>query len=602
MSNNSEEDYLDNLLKSMTETAVDNGINSEEQVEVAVDSEINSKEQAEVAVDESEDVETVLDESLSTHELTPDEVARKAQAEEESLNEVSVDAEAMDKAAEETLEAMLDNVMPDDLSKVDMSSEKEEALDSGLTTEEMDRLMNMNLDNILEDVVAESASIPDFSEDSGNSFNDDNDMSELKSQLDEIFQNDLNTDNSPADDIKTDVDSESAANNYYNANDNDISASEALNMVASANTGNDSSDVNVSVDDGNTNQKKKKRKSKNKSDNLKDKSQKKGALEIIKNIFFEKAESEDNTEDNKEPMSEDSGNISTDEPKDENEQIIAELDKKGIDSGLSEAPNKGFFAKLKYRLQQFKEKQSREEAEEEAAEEQELLEKKKKKEEKKAALAEKQEQDKSDDDSEPKKGKKGKKAKEPKPKKVKKPKEPPKPGDILKIKPLSMVMFVLFVTGVVILIQILNSTIDYNSKVSSAKNYYQSGDYHKAYSELVGLDLNDSDKILFEQTSTIMYVQRQYEAYNNYIKMYDNVSALDSLIKGISRYNKYYDDAVRLGVDDKIDAIYGVIISTLSNTYNISESEALLLCAQSESDFTGYYFKIKAYGEAAQVQ
>ena len=138
-------------------------------------------------------------------------------------------------------------------------------------------------------------------------------------------------------------------------------------------------------------------------------------------------------------------------------------------------------------------------------------EKQKNKELKKAAAAEKKEQKKQA--GEAKKAQKANKPKKVKPKRVKKPKEPPKPQDILKIKPVSIVMLVLFVAGVSVLISVLSSGFYYNNSVSQAKDYYSNEQYEKAYDKLSGIKLNGSDKTLYEQASTIMYVQKQYDLY-----------------------------------------------------------------------------------------
>ena len=111
----------------------------------------------------------------------------------------------------------------------------------------------------------------------------------------------------------------------------------------------------------------------------------------------------------------------------------------------SQVPKKGFFARLKYRLEQMKAKHIEEEKAEEEAERLDEEEKQKNKELKKAAATEKKEQKKQA--GEAKKAQKANKPKKVKPKKVKKPKEPPKPQDILKIKPVSIVMLVLFVAA-----------------------------------------------------------------------------------------------------------------------------------------------------------
>ena len=80
-------------------------------------------------------------------------------------------------------------------------------------------------------------------------------------------------------------------------------------------------------------------------------------------------------------------------------------------------------------------------------------------------------------------------------------------------------MLVLFVAGVSVLISVLSSGFYYNNSVSLAKDYYSNEQYEKAYDKLSGIKLNGSDKTLYEQASTIMYVQKQYDSYENYLKL-----------------------------------------------------------------------------------
>lgn len=348
-------------------------------------------------------------------------------------------------------------------------------------------------------------------------------------------------------------------------------------------------------------------------DKKKLKPQKEGFFKKIKKVFFDSLEDDTETAENsseaveeKERIEEnvvkessDKGNSSSeDEPKDENEQIIEDVfgDKSTLDE--SQVPKKGFFARLKYRLEQMKAKHIEEEKAEEEAERLDKEEKQKNKELKKAAAAEKKEQKKQA--GEAKKAQKANKPKKEKPKKVKKPKEPPKPQDILKIKPVSIVMLVLFVAGVSVLISVLSSGFYYNNSVSQAKDYYSNEQYEKAYDKLSGIKLNGSDKTLYEQASTIMYVQKQYDSYENYMKLNMKTEALDSLIKGVNRYNSLRPQAQELGIDNKFTAAYKQIVLALQDTFKISETEAVGLSSMSDTDFTNYYYRIEEYGKAVQ--
>lgn len=472
----------------------------------------------------------------------PEEIARQAKEKLEAENAVKEANEPEREAdADAKLEELLDNTPLEEAAEATLTSDD----NSELSDDDMKRLMNMNLDDIIDDVKSDSASI------------------------DDLFGS--------SSDKETEHNEKSA----------------------------DTQAQTISADD-----------------KKKLKPQKEGFFKKIKKVFFDSLEDDteaenaskvaesaseavgekERIEENVVKDSSDKGKTSSgDEPKDENEQIIEDVfgNKSTLDE--SQVPKKGFFARLKYRLEQMKAKHIEEDKAEEEAERLEEEEKQKNKELKKAAAAEKKEQKKQAGEAKKaQKAAKTKKAKDGKTKKVKKPKEPPKPQDILKIKPVSIVMLVLFVAGVSVLISVLSSGFYYNNSVSQAKDYYSNEQYEKAYDKLSGIKLNGSDKTLYEQTSTIMYVQKQYDSYENYMKLNMKTEALDSLIKGVNRYNSLRPQAQELGIDNKFTAVYKQIVLALQDTFKISETEAIGLSSMSDTDFTNYYYRIEEYGKAVQ--
>ena len=305
--------------------------------------------------------------------------------------------------------------------------------------------------------------------------------------------------------------------------------------------------------------------------------------------------SEDKTEKNDLPEE-------PDRSKDENVQLIKEMygDKDNLDENI--APKKGLIAKLKYRIAQLKKKNAEEDKLEEEAELADIEEQKKKKEEKQAAAAVKKENAKKEKEvkaAEKKKAKDAKAAKKAaKPKKEKKPKPEPKPGDILKIKPKSIMLFITLVASVIVLISLLNTTVSYTTAISKAKTNLENGDYSKVYESLSGMKLNKSDETLYRQATLITYVTRQYESYQNYMEMDMKTEAINALVKGLARYDTYYNEANSLGVGNQMKESREQIIQAFNDTFKISESEAVSLVAMSDNNFTQYYRKIEAYGKA----
>lgn len=338
---------------------------------------------------------------------------------------------------------------------------------------------------------------------------------------------------------------------------------------------------------------------------------KKSIGQFIKNIFFESTEEtpesskakKEAKKAGKEAEKSEKAAIKQDinagadgkEELDENERLIYEMYGDGSHADEAAAPKKGFFSKIKYRMQQTLKKNQEEDRLEQEAEDKEYEEKKKTKAEKKEA-----DKVKKGEAKQAKKARQESKAakKAEKPKKVKKPKPEPKPGDILKIKPQAVVMFVFFVAGAIILISMLNSAVNYNNSVSTARYNMENGNYSEAYEALSGLKLNKEDQSLYDEVSAIMYVQRHYESYENYSSMGMHTEAINSLIKGLERYNQYYNKAVELGVNKQVDDVRAEIVKTLEDEYKISEAEAQKLMVMSEDNFNQYYSRIEAYGEA----
>lgn len=551
-----EEDYLDKLLDS-----------------------INEKEQA-----DSQQEEPKSEWQQEIEDKDPEEIAREVREKIEAENADNEEQEAQkDAKAEEEVNKMLEDTPVEEAAGATITPADD---DSELSDNDMERLMNMNLDDLIDDVKADtdSISIDDLLNqgDELKSAEAQAQAQALAEELAEKEKNDSQVNETEPDDNKADSD---------NNTEPDAAQTEADNEEADNKEPEKKESVQV-----------------DESKIKPEKPKKDSFFKKIKKVFFDSLEDESPKEEaadngngentSSEDKSADKPEADNGEPKDENEQIIEDVfgNKDTLDD--SEAPKKGFFARFKYRLAQMKAKRIEEEKAEEEAERLDNEEKQKNKELKKAAATEKKEKKKQA--AEQKKAAKPKKVKQAKHKKEKKPKEPPKPGDILKIKPLSLVMLVLFVAGVVVLISVLNSALYYNTNSSQAKTYYNNGEYDKAYSKLNGMKLNSNDKTLYEQASTIMYVKRQYDSYENYMSLNMKTEALDALIKGIDRYNTFRSTAQELGIDDKFKAEYQNIIDALQNTFKISEAQGISLADMSNSDFTNYYLKIKEYGKAVQ--
>lgn len=620
-----EEDYLDGLLKSMSERE-----NAEKQAKDEEEEEI--KEQVREAVEKSntpnskfeniymddpvendgkqvsdEHVEKVLkdvmtvprkmaapgvDESYIVDDepdtpkpvssVTPEEVAKLAREKEEKEK---VDESVKSSNTDKALDKLIEETQKDEAAGSNLSKDDELIKDMDLSDGEKDRLVNMNLDDLLNDVNTDAGS----TNESG--------VSAVNDLLAQINQGSDQADDEASDNIASDLAATGAVEDNKADNSSDITSA--------------GDDVKKQLEEELKSVNKKKRK--------------KGILSVIKDIFFESLD--DETEDaadtleksgraakkeakmakkaakadkNDKNKATDAEQVPAAKGKDENELLIEEVfhGKDTLDD--SAAPKKGLFAKIKYRMQQFKAKQAKECEAEEQQEEIERQEKQQQVAAKKAQAAEKKQKA-----AEKKTAKKeaAKKAKAKKPKKEKKPKkpkvkQPPKPGDIIRFKPKSIIVFVMLIVGIVVLVQMFGYTINYSGNISLAKDYYANQEYDKAYNSLDGIKLSGDDETLYKQAKVVMYVQRQYESYENYEKMNMHTEALNALVKGVDRYQTYRSEAKELGVEDKMTEVYNLIIKAFKDKFKMSETEAISLVELSKLDFTSYYYKIEAYGEA----
>lgn len=620
-----EEDYLDGLLKSMSERE-----NAEKQAKDEEEEEI--KEQVREAVEKSntpnskfeniymddpvendgkqvsdEHVEKVLkdvmtvprkmaapgvDESYIVDDepdtpkpvssVTPEEVAKLAREKEEKEK---VDESVKSSNADKALDKLIEETQKDEAAGSNLSKDDELIKDMDLSDGEKDRLVNMNLDDLLNDVNTDAGS----TNESG--------VSAVNDLLAQINQGSDQADDEASDNIASDLAATGAVEDNKADNSSDITSA--------------GDDVKKQLEEELKSVNKKKRK--------------KGILSVIKDIFFESLD--DETEDaadtleksgraakkeakmakkaakadkNDKNKATDAEQVPAAKGKDENELLIEEVfhGKDTLDD--SAAPKKGLFAKIKYRMQQFKAKQAKECEAEEQQEEIERQEKQQQVVAKKAKASEKKQKA-----AEKKTAKKeaAKKAKAKKPKKEKKPKkpkvkQPPKPGDIIRFKPKSIIVFVMLIVGIVVLVQMFGYTINYSGNINLAKDYYANQEYDKAYNSLDGIKLSGDDETLYKQAKVVMYVQRQYESYENYEKMNMHTEALNALVKGVDRYQTYRSEAKELGVEDKMTEVYNLIIKAFKDKFKMSETEAISLVELSKLDFTSYYYKIEAYGEA----
>jgi len=144
----------------------------------------------------------------------------------------------------------------------------------------------------------------------------------------------------------------------------------------------------------------------------------------------------------------------------------------------------------------------------------------------------------------------------------------------------TVVKVALLITLVAAFSMVLWALGDYNDRRITKKNaaqYFLAGDYELAYEEIADIRPEDTDEVLYEQIRTIMYVQKQYNSYLSFYNIEMKEEALDALIKGIDKYDKYYENADRLGIIEDMNTVLAKIVKELNDTFGVSEEKARAL-------------------------
>ncbi len=138
------------------------------------------------------------------------------------------------------------------------------------------------------------------------------------------------------------------------------------------------------------------------------------------------------------------------------------------------------------------------------------------------------------------------------------------------------IVFIFF--GALASILILGTNImSYTLNIQHAEDYFSKQKYTEAYYEVYGVELKDEDLELYEKIATVMFVNKQLNSYNNYYNIREYPQALDSLLKGLKRYDKYIELARMLGVESDLNYVREQILAELNKKFNLTEEEAVRL-------------------------
>jgi hypothetical protein len=148
----------------------------------------------------------------------------------------------------------------------------------------------------------------------------------------------------------------------------------------------------------------------------------------------------------------------------------------------------------------------------------------------------------------------------------------------------------LFFGLLVVLLLVGTNVVSYTLSIQHATEYFGKQKYNQAYKEVYGVDIQDKDLVIYEKIMTVMFVNKQLNSYNNYYALGEYPEALDSLLKGLKRYDKYIELATYLGIKPDFDYVRSQILAELKNVFHLSEKEAVKII--SNEDMKEYSLEI----------
>lgn len=184
---------------------------------------------------------------------------------------------------------------------------------------------------------------------------------------------------------------------------------------------------------------------------------------------------------------------------------------------------------------------------------------------------------------------KPKKEKKEKPKKEKKVK-PKREKEIdldppAKIRKASVKIVLGFAASVLVCVLLGTSIVEPLISKHNAKKAFQEQQYEECYLLFAGQTLSESEQLMLDHAGVVLKMKRTITRYEEFINYKDRLHALDTLFDTVSNYDEYYQKALNCGAKAEVEAIYAQILSHLEK-YGISESMAKQIVSLDDVGYT----------------
>lgn len=177
-----------------------------------------------------------------------------------------------------------------------------------------------------------------------------------------------------------------------------------------------------------------------------------------------------------------------------------------------------------------------------------------------------------------KKPKKAKAPKEQKPKKPKREKKPFFNDQSKPLPKVPVLLIFAMVLSAMLLVLVTTELTGYQTAMKKAEELYNNGasDYHcyiEAYKAESGLKVSKKDQDTYQKIVLVAQVADAYAGYEMAVQLDRTVDAVDSLVCVIGRYNQNIEKAEELGAKDQMDQVRALAVEKMAE-YGLSEEDA----------------------------
>lgn len=156
-------------------------------------------------------------------------------------------------------------------------------------------------------------------------------------------------------------------------------------------------------------------------------------------------------------------------------------------------------------------------------------------------------------------------------KKEKQPKEKEKVERVLSTK--KLMVLVAFCATIIACIMVLSTFLPEYADKQNAREAFYEGDYETVYKLLYDKRLNNSDMIIYNRAEIVMKLNRKLQSYDNNMTLNRELEAVDALIQGVDCYYNLIN-AETYGAREELDRLYQQICLILKNNYGITPEVA----------------------------